>query len=93
MTKHSGMTAAEAYAWFASVDECKPPIRRLHDKLKAKGIWLWTRGSIENHLGLGGKNERVWSEFVDRLGDRNQDPRRYLPDYDGVLEMMNWLVS
>ncbi len=93
VTKHSGMTAAEAYAWFASVDECKPPIRRLHDKLKAKGIWLWTRGSIENHLGLGGKNERVWSEFVDRLGDRNQDPRRYLPDYDGVLEMMNWLVS
>ncbi|MBP5351021.1 MAG: AAA family ATPase [Fibrobacterales bacterium] len=92
VSKRSGMSASEAYAYFASLQECREPIANLHEKLKAKNIWLWTRGTIENHLGLGGKNEHVWSQFVERLGDRSQDPKQFIPDYEGVLEMLQWLV-
>lgn len=92
VTRNSGMSAAEAYAWFAALPECENAIQGLHDTLKSQGIWLWRRGSIEQHLGLSGKGELVWATFVERLKS-GEDPRKYLPDYDGVLEMLRWLVQ
>lgn len=38
-------------------------ILSLHAKLKAKDIWLWTRGAIEPHLGLAAKDYKAWHEL------------------------------
>lgn len=92
VTRHSSMSASEAYSWFASLPECREPIEGLHQTLKQHGIWLWKRGAIENHLGLEGKGEQIWANFVERLRSR-EDPKEYLPDYPGVSEMLHWLVN
>lgn len=48
------------------VDSAKN-IESIHKKLLDQHIWLWTKGTIEPHLGLQGKTERHWAIFIDRV--------------------------
>ena len=64
VNKHSNISASTAYAMMASMPEAERPIRNIHNKLCEQGIWVWTRGAIEEHLGLNGKNEMVWRNFI-----------------------------
>jgi hypothetical protein len=90
VTRHSSVSASDAYAMLASMPESKNAIRNIHKKLLRKGIWVWTQGAIEQHLGLQGKTERVWSTFIERLRRTNR-PEREIPDWDGIVELMLWI--
>jgi len=92
VTKRSAMSAAEAYSLLARQPEAKLPLQRLHDTLLTKGIWLWQGGSIEDHLGLEGKNEKVWADFVHRL-EGEEESRKVIPDLEGVMALCEWLKS
>jgi len=90
VTRHSSVPAAAAYAMLAALPEAQMPIRSIHEKLKRQGIWVWTRGAIEEHLDLKGKNEQVWAAFNERLRRTNRLERE-LPDYQCILDLCAWI--
>ncbi len=63
-------------------------LESLHVKLRKVAIWLWTRGAIEEHLGLAGKNEATWMNLVQGLESKGADE---LPD--DVRGLMAWVVT
>ncbi len=91
VNKHSNISASTAYAMMASMPEAERPIRNIHNKLCEQGIWVWTRGAIEEHLGLNGKNEMVWRNFIERSKSKNFI--QTLPDYDGIEALCQWIIN
>ena len=91
VNKHSNISASTAYAMMASMPEAERPIKNIHEKLCEQGIWVWTRGAIEEHLGLNGKNEMVWRNFIDRSKSKNF--LQTLPDYDGITALCQWIIN
>lgn len=91
VNKHSNISASRAYAMMAEMPEAEKAIRSIHAKLRSQGIWVWTRGAIEEHLGLEAKNEAAWSNFIERSKSRNFIQN--LPDYDGIVELCNWIID
>ena len=91
VNKHSNINASTAYAMMASMPEAERPIRNIHEKLCKQGIWVWTRGAIEEHLGLNGKNEMVWRNFIERSKSKNFV--QTLPDYDGIEALCQWIIN
>ena len=91
VNKHSNISASMAYAMMAAMPEAERPIRNIHEKLCDQGIWVWTRGAIEEHLGLNGKNEMVWRNFIER--SRSKNFIQTLPDYDGITALCQWIIN
>ena len=91
VNKHSNINASTAYAMMASMPEAERPIRNIHEKLCKQGIWVWTRGAIEEHLGLNGKNEMVWRNFIERSKSKNF--LQTLPDYDGIEALCQGIIN
>ncbi len=91
VSKKSRIPASEAYVMMARMPEAREPLHRIHEKLAAKGIWVWERGAIEQHLGLEGKNERSWHQFVERV--HHEDPHRFLPDYEDIERLCDWIIA
>ena len=91
VSKHSNISASMAYSMMAAMPEAERPIRSIHAKLRSQGIWVWTRGAIEEHLGLKAKNEAVWNGFVER--SKSNDFVKNLPDYDGICALCQWIID
>jgi len=88
----SSMTAAKAFALLAHSGNIQPNIENLKEKLKAQNIWIWKKGTIEEHLELSGKTEQVWATFADNI--ENIGLKMALPnDYEEVTDCINWLLS
>ncbi|MDP1814019.1 MAG: AAA family ATPase [Leadbetterella sp.] len=84
-------TAAEAVAFLASHAQIYLNIESLHVKLLAHNIWVWKKGAIEKHIGITGKSEQVWSNFVTQM--QTQSLQDIVPDYPGVEECIVWLTD
>ena len=91
VSKKSRVSASDAYAMMAALPEARKPLQNIHDKLEKSGIWVWTRGAIEQHLGLEGKNERTWHHFIERV--HSEDPHRFLPDYEDIHRLCAWIIE
>lgn len=65
-------------------------IQSLHNKLKAKGIWLWTGGAIEFHLGLAGKDHDAWRAMRKSLRAKGIPAAK---DHATVGGCMKWLAG
>ena len=91
VSKHSNISASMAYSMMASMPEAERPIRSIHAKLRSQGIWVWTHGAIEEHLGIKAKNEGAWNGFVERC--KSPDFIKSLPDYDGILDLCKWIIE
>ena len=91
VNKHSNISASTAYAMMASMEEAQQPIRSIHAKLRSQGIWVWTLGAIEEHLGLEAKNENAWSKFIERTKSPNFI--KTLPDYASIEELCKWIIE
>ncbi|MEN8933962.1 MAG: AAA family ATPase [Planktotalea arctica] len=87
-TRHNGAPAAAAYELLATQDTARPCIARLHEELKALGVWLWTRGAIEAHLGIA-KTSAAQRAFMTNFA--NDGYRAAIPDYHSVRDAMAWL--
>lgn len=90
VNRHSSVSASDAYAMLAELPEAQTAIQRIHDKLAQQGIWVWQWGAIEQHLGLSGKNERVWSAFIERLR-RSRHPEKETLDWNGLERLVQWI--
>ena len=91
VNKHSNISASTAYAMMAAMPEAERPIRNIHEKLCEQGIWVWTKGAIEEHLGLNGKNEMVWRNFIEN--SRSKNFLQMLPDFDGITALCQWIIN
>ncbi|STQ74589.1 ATP-dependent nuclease [Grimontia hollisae] len=84
-------TAAQAFEILAKDNIAKPEILSLHKKLKDRGIWLWTLGAIEAHIGLQSKDESAWAQFK---SDVNRNGlAATCPDHQSVLDLIDWIRS
>jgi len=81
--------AEQSFAAMASMPVAQPYIAALHAKLKTKGYWFWPLGSIEHHLGLGGKKLKHHSAFKEKA---QKDWKTACVDPVGVESFIRWLA-
>jgi hypothetical protein len=63
----------------------------LHEKLKPLGIWLWTAGAIEQHLGISAKNEASWAAF--QTNAEASGIETICADLPSVKGLIEWLCN
>lgn len=91
VNRRSKISAAGAYALMASDPEAEAPLRSIHLKLRRQGIWVWRYGAIEEHLGLEAKNEKAWSNFIERI--RVKSPEKVIPHYEDLKALCDWIIE
>jgi putative ATP-dependent endonuclease of OLD family len=89
--RNSSMSASEAIAFLAAQQPIQQNILNLHTKLLAHNIWLWKKGAIEAHIGLAGKTEQIWANFVNQL---QANPLNVAAtDHAEITACINWLTN
>lgn len=88
----SAMTASDAFALLAREAVIQPNLISLKAKMQTAGIYIWTKGAIENHLGGISKNEMGWASFNARL--ETEDLNVILPiDHTEINDLVTWLLA
>lgn len=89
--RNSAMSASKAIALLAAQIPIEQNIINLHAKLLAHNIWLWKKGAIEEHLGLAGKSEMIWANFVYQL---EANPLNTVAtDFTEITACITWLTN
>lgn len=89
---NSSMSAADAFRLLASESAIQANLTSLKTKMKAVGIYVWTKGTIEDHLGGIPKNEFGWASFNARL--ETEELEVILPnDHTEITDLVTWLVT
>jgi putative ATP-dependent endonuclease of OLD family len=91
LPKKGIVKAAAAYALLAKDNDAKPAILGLHNRLKEKGIWLWTCGAIEEHLGIAEKDESSWAAFQSKA--ESNGIAAVCSDLASVTSLIDWLCA
>ena len=90
--KNSSMSAASAFALLAQQPNVTQNIQNLKAKMQAQNIWIWTKGTIENHLSINGKTEQIWARFVNDVNTNGFETT--LPnDHLEIRNCINWLLN
>ncbi|MBS3993639.1 MAG: AAA family ATPase [Bacteroidetes bacterium] len=90
--KHSSMSAADAFRLLAKESTIQANLEALKTKMKAAGIYVWIKGTIEDHLGGIPKNEAGWASFNARL--ETEALNVILPsDHIEISDLVTWLIS
>jgi putative ATP-dependent endonuclease of OLD family len=89
--RNSSMSPSAAFALMATDPDAALNINNLHEKLKLQKVWVWRKGSIEQHLGISGKNESAWAIFCGQLDSATVE--NTIADHAGVISCMNWLMT
>lgn len=87
--KGSQLEPNQAYEQLAKHPEAKCHIEALHRKMKNKDIWLWRKGTMESHLGIPGKGEDYWFDYITKLSDEGFET--VVEDTTGVVEFFDWI--
>ena len=83
------VSAAKAFEILAGEADAQPLIKSLHNKMKAQGIWLWTKGAIEAHIGTSSKDESSWAKFKNDVDTNGIEAT--CTDFHGILDLIEWL--
>jgi len=90
--KNSSMSAADAFRLLTKETAIQFNLDSLKAKMKTAGIYVWTKGTIEDHLGGISKNEAGWANFNTRL--ETEDLSAILPnDHTEITDFVNWILS
>lgn len=87
--KGNGFSASDAFCLLAQEASAKLYIKEVHSQLKDKGIWIWSLGSIEDHLGVSGKNESVWAAIVNKIESEPLETAIF--DAETVKQLNTWI--
>ncbi|WP_339787485.1 AAA family ATPase [uncultured Imperialibacter sp.] len=89
---NSSMSAADAFRLLAREAAIQTNLVSLKAKMQAAGIYVWTKGTIEDHLGGIPKNETGWANFNARLESEELDS--ILPnDHTEITDLVTWLIT
>ena len=88
----SNMSAAAAFRLLANETAIATNISSLKTKMQTVNIYIWTKGTIEDHLGNIPKNEAGWAAFNSRL--ENENLIDIIPnDHLEIAALVNWLIQ
>ncbi|MES2486406.1 MAG: AAA family ATPase [Bacteroidota bacterium] len=86
------MSAAKGFAILAAQPVIQVNIENIKQKMLLHNIWIWKKGTIENHLDLQGKDEAIWASF--NLDLQSNAIEVILPnDHLEITNCVNWLVN
>lgn len=86
----SALTPAQSFELLAQEATIQSNLTSLKAKMVASGVYIWTKGTIESHLGGIAKNEVGWANFNARLD--SEELATILPnDHIEVADMIAWL--
>lgn len=89
---NSSMSAADAFRLLAREAAIQANLSSLKAKMQYVGIYVWTKGTIEDHLGGIPKNETGWASFNARL--ESEALNVILPnDHVEITDFVNWILS
>ncbi len=89
---NSSMSAADAFRLLAREAAIQANLTSLKAKMQTVGIYVWTKGTIEDHLGGISKNESGWANFNARL--ETEDLNAILPnDHLEITDLVTWLIT
>lgn len=89
---NSSMSAVDAFRLLAREAAIQANLAALKAKMQTAGIYVWTKGTIEDHLGGIPKNETGWANFNARLD--TEDLNVILPnDHQEITDLVTWLIS
>ena len=90
--QNSSMSASSAFALLAQNPNVIQNIQNLKAKMQEHNIWIWTKGTIENHLNLAGRTEQIWARFVNDVETNGLEAT--LPDdHLEIRDCINWLLQ
>lgn len=89
--KGNGHSAEEAYHTFATSVQGTPLVAQIVEQFKHEGIWIWSRGSIEYHLGMPGKGGDAIRSYTARL--LTEQAELVIDDLDGITQALNWVLG
>lgn len=84
-------TAAEAFTLLALETDAKTAITNIHERLKKIGIWMWTLGAIEQHIGTTTKDESSWAAFQTKI--EAGELAAICPDMIGLSALIAWILQ
>lgn len=88
----SALTAAQAFELLAQEPAIQTNLTSLKAKMQATGVYVWTKGTIESHLGGIPKNEMGWASFNARL--ESEELNAILPiDHSEIVDLIAWLTT
>jgi hypothetical protein len=88
----SALTAAQTFALLAQEPAIQSNLTSLKAKMQSAGVYVWTKGTIESHLGGIPKNEMGWANFNARL--ESEDLNDILPDdHTEITDVVTWLIA
>ena len=82
--------AEEGYRTLASFEGTKKNLANLCGKLRAMDCWIWTKGTIEDHLGLEGKKPAHHRNFISKLNE--QGIEESVTDAEAIKELFEWIT-
>lgn len=86
------INAAAGFAILAQSPNIQQNILNIKLKMQASNIWIWQKGTIENHLCLSAKNETVWANFCNAL--IHNTLQETLPnDHQEIENCIQWLLE
>lgn len=83
--------ASKAFEILAREPDALVYIKNLHSKLKPLGIWIWTKGAIEAHIGTTNKDEHAWAQFKIAVDDT--DIHAVCPEAQSLIDLIAWIRS
>jgi len=91
-TKTQTMSAADGFRILANEASVQQNIQNIYEKMLLRNIWIWKKGTIENHLGNISKNEAGWAAFNQRL---EIDPLNViLPNnFQEITDFVQWIIA
>lgn len=89
LPKNGIVKPAKAFEILANEQDAQIHIENLHNKLKSQDIWVWTKGSIEAHIGTERKDELTWAQFKDSVDQNGMQAT--CPELNTLTDLVRWL--
>jgi hypothetical protein len=87
----NGFRAEQGWECLAAQPEALPQIKRLHDELKSRNLWLWPGGAIEAHLPMQ-KSDNGRQQFLRQVRSINDSTSPEPLNLDQtVIDAIDWL--
>lgn len=88
----TSISAADGFSILAQSQNIQQNIVNICAKMQAHNIWVWKKGTIEDHLNLAGKSEAIWATFTSTLETTNL--QTMLPnDSQEIENCINWVLN
>lgn len=81
---------SEEFMLLCDHEETMVSITALHEKLKEKGVYIWSLGDIERVYGFS-KKQSQWDMLIECLDDEEKDIKEVITNYKHMEDFIKWI--